>query len=436
MDVLAVFLALFLGIVVFFATRRRFSTDEQQLLLAAFVMHVVFAFLQVWVTTEVYEGGDMNEYQRGGQMLASLLRDNFVEFFPEVLKLTFHQPTNLPVEIRGGGGATGTMYGITAFLMFFLADSLYASGLVVTIASYAGKLAIYNCFRSQLPAHLHRRVLVATMLVPSVNYWTAGLIKEAFAMIGLGMILSAMMTTKDQPAARRLALIVLGTIGLGFIKPYILFPIAAATGVWFYFDRALRSGKTIVLKPFHFAFGAAVAVGGVIGLGWIFPEFALDRVGEQFARQQGFAETLGGGSSFTIGDPTKTSTVAQFAFAPVGLVNSLFRPFVFEVRNPQMAISAVEATVLTILFIRAVVVQTWAGLKRQLAGSPLLVFSLVFTIVFGAAVGIATTNLGTLSRYRVPLLPFFAMMLLTLTARDPRRVSAAPLARPSEHAGA
>jgi hypothetical protein len=45
---------------------------------------------------------------------------------------------------------------------------------------------------------------------------------------------------------------------------------------------------------------------------------------------------------------------------------------------------------------------------------PFLVFCVVFVIAFGIAVGLTSTNLGTLSRYRSPLLPFFVVLLLVL----------------------
>ena len=45
---------------------------------------------------------------------------------------------------------------------------------------------------------------------------------------------------------------------------------------------------------------------------------------------------------------------------------------------------------------------------------PFLVFCTVFVIAFGIAVGLTSTNLGTLSRYRSPILPFFAVLLLVL----------------------
>lgn len=429
MELLAIFLSLLLGIVVFVFTRRGFSAAEQRLLGGAFALHVVFAFLQVWVTHEIYVSGDMDEYWRNGVMLASLLRQDFFEFAPELLRMIFQQTMRLPIEIRGTGDSTGTMTGLTGFLMFFLSDSLYASGVLVTIAAYLGKLAIYSCFKPQFPEHLHRRVLVATLLVPSVVYWTAGIIKESFAITGMGFIIAGLMKTGRESMVRRAALVAVGCLIIGLIKPYILFPIALAAGAYVYCDRAVRSGRTIVVKPIYLVIGGTIALGGVVALGRIFPQFAFDRVSEALARQQGFAETVQGGSTYAIGDSTQTSTMAQLAFAPFGLVSALFRPFIFEVRNVPMAVGSIETTVLMIMFVRAISQQSWGTIKHRVLTSPVLIFCLVFTVVFGAAVGLATTNLGSLSRYRVPLVPFFAIMLAVITARASQAVAAAPIAK-------
>ena len=54
----------------------------------------------------------------------------------------------------------------------------------------------------------------------------------------------------------------------------------------------------------------------------------------------------------------------------------------------------------------------------RVRNSPVLMFCATFVVTLGIAVGLATTNLGTLSRYRMPLVPFFATLLLLVTARS------------------
>ncbi|HBQ11129.1 MAG TPA: hypothetical protein DEF51_08110 [Myxococcales bacterium] len=103
------------------------------------------------------------------------------------------------------------------------------------------------------------------------------------------------------------------------------------------------------------------------------------------------------------------------AFAPLALATSLFRPLIFEVRNAPMLLNAVESTVLTYLFVATVLRRSWDAVWREVRSSPALMFSLTFVLVFGVAVGLASTNMGTLSRYRIPLVPLFGAFVLVLS---------------------
>jgi hypothetical protein len=99
--------------------------------------------------------------------------------------------------------------------------------------------------------------------------------------------------------------------------------------------------------------------------------------------------------------------------APIGVATTLFRPMVFEIRNPLMIASALEVLVFTTAAVRIGV----RGFRRALMAirrSWLNVFCVVFVVLFAFAVGVSTVNLGTLSRYRVPMLPFYAMALAAL----------------------
>ena len=104
----------------------------------------------------------------------------------------------------------------------------------------------------------------------------------------------------------------------------------------------------------------------------------------------------------------------QLLLAPAGLFTALFRPLVFEARSAMVLANSVESTT---LFILLLVSLFWLGLGRAwslIVDSPAMMFCLVFTASFGSAVGVLTTNLGTLSRYRAPMMPFFAALVAVL----------------------
>ena len=127
-----------------------------------------------------------------------------------------------------------------------------------------------------------------------------------------------------------------------------------------------------------------------------------------------------GGSNYSIADTEESNLSGQLAFAPIALLTAMFRPFLFEVRNPMMLLAALETTALLVLTIRALAQQGWRSLRQNIVASPALMFFFAFSFVFGIAVGLATTNMGTLSRYRVPMLPFFtaAIFVLSWRAKD------------------
>jgi hypothetical protein len=202
-----------------------------------------------------------------------------------------------------------------------------------------------------------------------------------------------------------------GAVPMLLIKPYILFPLVLAGGSWYYWARSLKRGR-VQVRPAHFMVAAVLGVGGIVVLGQYFPEYALDNFTARTSELQGLGRY--GGSAFTLGSEAPTTLLGQFAYAPAALLTSLFRPLLFEVHNLPALVSALEMMVLTILFVRILFTRNLGKVRRQIADNPLLVFCVVFVIAFGIAVGLASSNMGTLSRYRSPLLPFFVVLLLVL----------------------
>ena len=54
---------------------------------------------------------------------------------------------------------------------------------------------------------------------------------------------------------------------------------------------------------------------------------------------------------------------------------------------------------------------------KEAITAPLFLACVVFVVVFGCTVGIAQLNLGTVSRYRIPLLPFLVAALVIVEDR-------------------
>lgn len=407
------------------AIRNRHDPAEVPYLDASFAAHCFSSFAQIWIYTYWYPGGDVLAYHHFGLPIADALRNDFSVFFEDTVAIFFHGESRLPFLVLGGG-STGTMSMIAVWLMFLFGNSVYAASLAVAVGSYWAKLLVFRALRPEVPAEHRRALIVALMLVPSAVFWTATLLKEPVMMVFFGPLFYGLRLVID---GRRLwlgtLLLVVGAGGVALIKPYVLFAFAIAGGLWLIWNRVLRGGGGFAVRPMYLAAGLVAIAGASTVLDRFLPKGGdAQSLSQQLAFQRRAALTDEGGSNFSLegarrdaADTEGTSSSAQLALAPLALVTALFRPFIFEARNPMQVLNALETTWLLYLVVQLIRRYSLAALVRSILDSPPLMFCAAFTLILALGTGLSTSNMGTLSRYRAPMMPFFVSLMLLLRAR-------------------
>jgi hypothetical protein len=418
-EVLPSAIVLVLGIVLAALATRKLSRAENRLIAIGLALQVLASAAQVAITYGVYGSGDMTFYMSEGSMLARAIQtdpDRFGRFW---LNLLLQRELNDPLPIIGAGSSTGSMIAVGALFALVLQDSLVASCFAIGIAAFFGKLALYRVFRELLPAALRTRAIVAVFMVPSAVFWSCGLLKEALVIVGLGPVWLGLHRILNGRPVVGTVLVALGALPIALMKPYTLFALTVAGGAWLGMGRLqarLGHAGPVRIRPVYLVAAALLVYVGILGLGQLFPNYSVERLGEDIATHQGLGETFRGGSSYAMGDVEAMSLQKQAAFAPVALATALFRPFIFEANNALALAAALETTVLLVLLVRAFVQIGPRQVLRRFMSTPVLFASLAFVLTFGMGVGLATSNFGTLSRYRMPLIPFYAALVLVLGA--------------------
>jgi hypothetical protein len=390
----------------------------------SYALHVVSSFIQVWLNYSYYYFSDMHSYIDTGEVLAWLMDRDLGRFGPGVLKLYMHLEPGLPFIVRGEGKSTGSMSAVSGAITYLTGPSVAAVCLVVGVFACLAQLAIYKMVREDHPPAERPALMWGLTLVPSVILWSSALAKEAVAVAFFGFLCAAShRLAKGRSVVLSLAFVSLCGVGIGMVKPYVLFPFVLAAAAWFYASR--RTAGRPGVRPVYLGLAIILAALGLAAMGAAFPEFGTSKLGETTALQQDRGALAGGGSYTEMGDRDATSLSQQIPFVPLALMNALFRPFIFESRNGPMLAAALESTVLTIMMIALIWRFRWRRVRDEVLSSPTLAFCIVFVLTFAAAVGLATTNLGTLSRYRMPMMPFYATAVLLLRRRLAHRVSAA-----------
>lgn len=393
----------------------KFDRVERNFIFLGHFAHTVATFGMFVVMTYFYSGGDMMLYHDTGGVLANMVKEQ-PELFGDLLSLATGGKPRVFEFIPAFRSSTGVMIGVAAVLHLLLSGSFLASCLVLSGVAYFGQVWLYLGFREHLPQIAYARAAIAAFCMPSVVFWSSGLLKEAVSLGGLGLAFYGVsgIVKAGRLKVFRLLAILIGGWTVGIIKAYILFPLALGGAFWFATERSRRRHGKVSLKFSHLLAGGLIGLALVTALGELFPRFSFENLGTETASLQQAYRTIDAGSSFGMGFEGADSLQDQIIFAPVALVSSLLRPFIFEAHNLMALISALETSVLLFLWIFLFQKIGIRRIVKRVKSEPLLIFCLVFFLIFAVAVGLAAPNLGTLSRYRIPMFPIYGLFVLLL----------------------
>ena len=143
---------------------------------------------------------------------------------------------------------------------------------------------------------------------------------------------------------------------------------------------------------------------------------------ESTARWLTYVGETQGGSVYTLGD-FDYSPAGMLRKLPLAINVTLFRPYLWEAKNPVMLLSALESFAFLWFTLYVFYKRGLLATFRKIAADPFLLFCTLFSLSFAFAIGIATYNFGSLVRYKIPLLPFYgaALVVLWASAKEKRR---------------
>lgn len=381
---------------------------------------------------QYFTGVDANAYRGNGLELMRFLDDHFWWAAWQNCLLLAQQPSAFDGAILGAGTNTGSMSAAAAFVVFVLRGSAFGTQAFMAACALFGSLAIFRTMRRAAPEASPQRLFFAIVLFPSVAFWTSALHKESFCLMGLGLIFAAWKAIYDKKI-RAIPYAIVGLFLIIVMRAPALPPILGGIVLYEVLRRIQRakSAEAVVVAPMYLLLGAAVIAGAMVLVTTFAPDLAIGKLNESVATHQRGWKAAEGGSNFDVENEIDESTGAQLGAAPLALINALFRPQLFDVRNASMLVSALEMTFLTFLIIAAIRINGPGGVVRRITRSPFLVMCIAITVVGCTFVGLTTRNFGSLSRYRVPFLPFYGAFLGLLTQRVTAAVAAATNPNPS-----
>lgn len=436
-DIFLVPVCLLLIFVIAYIVRKKYTgTSKAGYFFPALLLRLVFVFLYAIVVQYYYGYGDTIMYYRSVLDMHRAIGDDlsFLTKIATTTQLDVYNPL-YPYFMYDGSIATHYyMMQVNNFNVsrFALPYSLMFNGSYICISfclsffSFGGCWRIFKMFTELYP-QLERKFAFSILFLPSILFWGGSLLKDSICLGAMGFALYAgyQIFFKKKKILASLLILAFSTLLLYYIKPYILLCLVPPFIFWRFYTFRKGIVDSGVRKFTSFALVIISIIGGALLLrqlnqSEIASQYASEKILETAQSLQTTFATLeeeSGSSNYSVG-AIGDSYFDLILMFPTGIITTYFRPFPWEVKNPLMLISAMEAFAflyLTIMMFRKV------GAKRVFSigfNDSTVLFCLIFSFAFGGIIGITTTNFGALARYKIPCLPFYLFMIFIIMEKS------------------
>lgn len=310
-----------------------------------------------------------------------------------------------------------TVCTIVAIIMIFTFNTFLPTAVILAAIAYTGIWALFRTFATKFPDQT-KYIAIVTLFIPSTIMWGSGIFKDTICMFSLGWMTYGafrLLINRDF-RFRTVAMTIVSFLLLSSIKIYILIAFLPAIVFWILstYSHKIRNAYVRVFMTFSII---GICLFGFVFVmqtySEVFGKYSLDRIAKTSYLISNYIQEQTGdqGSAYDLGEisPSAFGMLSKF---PVAVNVTLFRPYLWETRKIIQLINALEATLFLLITLKVIFSLGIRTFWKTIVSDPTLQFCFIFTLIFAFAVGISSGNFGTLSRYRIPCLPFYGLALV------------------------
>lgn len=372
-----------------------------------------------------YKGGDTFAFWEHTRIINSSLQDSFGTWFKLVTATA--DPYDIDAfaytarMIWYTSPADYVVPAFGAFLGIFTLTSYLPTTVIYCAICFIGVWKMFVVFTKLYP-RLTKQMAFAFLFIPSVVLWGSGFLKDTLTFSCIGMIVHFFYNIffNNKNITRNVILSLFFLYVLFVVKSYIVMaflPAALLWGVGLLAYKIKNPRMIIVARYFLYA----VAIVGLVVIGGrmqteLFGEYNVESVAYKSMTTRDYLFRISQeqeGSGYSLGDMDPT-LLGMLEKGPAAINVTLFRPYPWEARKPIVMISALEALFFLGFTIAVIFRNNPLRVLQRIFADETLQFCLIFTLIFAFAVGISTSNFGSLSRYKIPCMPFYTAFLFII----------------------
>ncbi|RDV16077.1 hypothetical protein DXT99_05245 [Pontibacter diazotrophicus] len=406
---------LLLGGLVWWMQRQEWLEELKPYFYPALMLKLVCGIMLGVLYFYYYGEGDTTFYHKRALWAVDILyHDGLQDYLKYLLvdEVPQHSPLSA-VQVPYYSSAWNVVKLISVPLAF-TAGSYYLCSVYLSLLSFAGVWFLVNKLSNYFPGTA-KAAVISFLFIPSVVFWSSGIIKESFIMGGMGMLVGSCLELL-QPGTTRVKIkyMLLALVGVLLIW-YVKYFVAIALGFFLlsvFVLKILNTAKALEGISVYLKVVAAVLL--FIGIAFVSSRLNYNLNFSQMpvTVYNNYLEyRLISEEKPSINLPTLEPTYFSFVIhAPLAFFNILLRPFLWEVYNPVTFVAAIENTFVLILLL----LFCWDAFRNKIRFSSnnyLLPATVCYILLMGILLAYSMPNFGTLSRYRIVFLPFLLYLL-------------------------
>ena len=423
---------LFLVVLVFKKIRQKYTHDPVLLKYFTWGFYIKITVIVIYTLLVCYViyGDSVTLFFDQGQHFLNLITRDYSN-----VDLLFTQGGK-SIDLLAGDGYKGYLsmesnymvVKICVILCLLTFSKYLLINLLCGFIAFLGSWQLFKFYYALYP-QLHKYLAIACMGVPTVLFWSSGISKDTVCIASLGFLTKAMydLVIEKRSFLKNALLSFAGFYFVYTIKAYILIsylPFLIFFLILLSINRAKNAMIRSLLKitiPLTFIIFVVFLF---ISRQELFIQYSSDKILSTIQdNQHSFQAQVGtyeGGSFFTLGE-FDGSAGSLVQMAPNAIMSTFFRPFPWECRNFMMLLSSMEGLVMLAftlwIFFRKKGLVTFF---RTIFTNALVFNCFFFAVTFALFVGISSFNFGSLTRYKMPCIPFYLITLFIINAQIDR----------------
>lgn len=398
---------------------------------SAFYFRIFCVIAYSIITAYYFGGGDTALFYQGIQDFRAALADNF-NYFSYIVNSSELDDGN-PLSpyfmfdnysgdvtynyMRIAGNLFVPRLGVLPSLIFL--NSYLCICFCFMMFALGGAIRLFKTFYYYYPS-ARRELALATIFLPSVGFWSSGLLKDTVCFGCVGFIVYGALNViiRKRKIISSLLWIAVCSYLLFTIKTYIFLVLLLALTIWIFAE----TNKLIKEKTLRQIFAFLTFIIGVTAGYFMVQYFTSLETLKQYQLDNIVSSAENQRNNYLIVDQQLGQQTSYYSINSSNpfllVVNSIgatfFRPFLWEIKSAASVLSAIEALGFLLLTVNLFFKKGIALPFRMIFKDPRILMCFVFAMIFAVGVGASTANFGTLSRYKIPCMPFYMIMLLLL----------------------